>query len=160
MPKLISTEYVPRDFYDGHKHQHNAGILNFVGYDGCCHGFSGPNWGSMNDIQMWYSSDQFQHRNRWFGNGTILGDGIFKYCRGNIVAQFLNPVSARERLFNVLHTLSRVPVEHYHGRLKGWWGILDKRFTLDYDDLGLIYLTCVILTNFLIKEQAPLRANV
>ena len=157
--KKCTTEHVPSDFYDGHHKEHNVGWLNLMGHDCCVCGFSGPHPGRMNDLQMWSIWEKENKFSETFGRKKLVADGIFTHARpaGCTVVNYPDPITEEQKIANLLHKVTRVPLENYHSRQKTWWTILAKPYTLDYNDFGIIYFAIIVLTNFLIKEQSPLR---
>ena len=152
----MGSRYKKR-FYDGHHREYNVGFALICDGYGMSRNIAGYDEGSCNDINIYQNSDWYKKPNDYFGNYKILADGIFRHVEGPFICSFPNVTNDEEMMFNVMHILARVMIEHVFGRQKAYWSIIDSMYTYNLKWIGLIYRNVALLTNMLVKHQSPMR---
>ena len=96
---------------------------------------------------------------------VILADGGYRgitvaYPEAVIPRRRLPPsqLSEEDQCFNTALSHDRITVERFFGRLKGYWGILQKPTRLDKINIDGLLRICVCLTNLKL-QRAPLFAS-
>ena len=124
---------------------------------GLARNITGEDEGTCNDINIYQNSKWYHNETKYFGNGKILVDGIFRHTWGSFICSYPNPINEYQLLFNVMHILGRTMVEHVFGRQQAYWQILTNVYTHDLMWHGLIYRNTALLTNMLVIHQSPMR---
>ena len=151
------------EYRDGHKDEYNFGFLCAADFDGIIRVAHGHHPGSCNDIELYYNSDFYVNRSTLLGsNDKLLADGIFARVEGG-QGPFIVPVcymgrdlTLEESRYNKLQAWDRSIVEHSFGRMKGLCPILEY-FTFRERHINIVFISCVILNNIVIRYQHPLR---
>eukprot|EP01084_Bolivina_argentea_P107369 191969_1 len=134
--KILRPLVNQRDFYDGHKHEHNVGYLikcNGYGWPSYC---LGPGPGHIRDATFYANSAIFRHAWRFCAvNNYIFGDRIFRYCPPPMLTAYtgLLVYTYMQLLFNYHQSESRIIIENLFGRLKVLFPIFFfHRYRLEY----------------------------
>eukprot|EP01084_Bolivina_argentea_P006735 12751_1 len=151
-------------YRDGHHAAYTYGYLCAVDCDGQCRIAAGHYGGSLSDIETFYYSDLYANPGIYVGNGAkYLVDGIFARIDSGPHGHFITPfcymqrrLTVAETRYNNIQAWDRSIVEHYFGRLKYWFPLVDN-FRLSDEAINMVFRSCCIFTNIMIQYCKPLR---
>eukprot|EP01084_Bolivina_argentea_P006736 12752_1 len=164
LTKPGTFENIMRIDPDGHHAAYTYGYLCAVDCDGQCRIAAGHYGGSLSDIETFYYSDLYANPGIYVGNGAkYLVDGIFARIDSGPHGHFITPfcymqrrLTVAETRYNNIQAWDRSIVEHYFGRLKYWFPLVDN-FRLSDEAINMVFRSCCIFTNIMIQYCKPLR---
>ena len=163
-----------RRYFSGKHKKHGAKLQILVAPDGTCIHYGGIIEGSRNDFYLFEQSTLTRDLSRREKGGAggqlitrpqILADGgylgIHHLYPEAIIPNRKPPhgkLTEEQKAANRLLSQDRSIVERFFGRMKGYWGILQRPYRCERDSLDSLAKIVVALTNLKIRT-APLFAD-
>ena len=163
-----------RDYFSGKHSRHGVKLQALAAPDGTCIHIGGIVEGRRNDFYLYQQSnlarimgrpEHNEYGERIITRPPILADGGYLGIRTTYPEAIIpirkppnQHLTPTQKESNRLLSQDRVIVERFFGRLKLYWGILQKPYRCDRGSMFTLIKICVGLTNLKIK-RAPLFAE-
>lgn len=163
-----------RDYYSGKHSRHGIKLQALVAPDGVCIHIGGIVEGRHNDFYLYQQSglarvmahsEENEFGERVMVRPPILADGGYLGIRTTYPEAIIpirrlpnRQLTPEQRESNRLLSQDRSIVERFFGRLKLYWGILQRPYRCDRTSLLTLAKICVGLTNLKLR-RAPLNAD-